>query len=379
MIASNERPIRVAQVVHGLVVGGIETWLVNVLKTIDRNRFQVDFITSRPEACYYDDTVRALGANLIHCPSPRKPWIYGPALRKILKDGQYDAVHAHVDHYGGFIMRVARNAGVKVRIAHSHSDTSRKQSQANLWRQFYLKSTKRWIRTSATQGLAVSDLAGRSLFPTWGNDQRWNTLYCGIDTEAFHQTVNRDAIRKKFGLPEDAIVLGHLGGFREPKNHVFLVEIAKAMRSIDSRAHLLLVGDGPLREDIQQLVDQANLQQHVTFAGLVDDATEVLRGAMDVFVFPSLWEGLPLAVVESQAAGMPSVISDVISSEVTLIPSLVNRLALTDSAQHWAETAITAAKAPPSLPSDEALRQIESSRFNLANAVRTLEALYAGD
>ena len=378
MIASNDKRIRVVQVVHGLVVGGIESWLVNVLQRIDRDRFQVDFITSRPEPCYYDDEVRALGAQIHFCPSPRKPWIYGPAFRKIIKQGGYSVVHAHVDHYSGFVMRLAKSVGVKTRITHSHSNTTRNQAKAGMFRRIYLGSAKRWIRTSATVGLAVSDVAGASLFPRWGNDDRWDVLHCGINTAGFHHPVDRSALRQHYGIPEDAFVFGHIGGFREPKNHRFLVEIAAALKKRDPSIRMLLVGDGPLRPEIEAQVRGAGVEEQVVFTGIVRDVTTVLRGAMDAFVFPSLWEGAPLAVLEAQATGIPTLMSTAVTNEIAHIPSLVQQKSLDDSADDWADALMTMAQRPREFTPAEALARIEASRFNVDNAVRKLEALYAG-
>lgn len=376
-MSDRKKQIRVLQVVHGLVTGGIETWLVNVLKAIDRDRFQIDFVTSTREACFYDDCVRSLGSRIHFCPSPKRPWVYAPALKRIIREGPYDVVHTHLDHYGGFVLRVAKAAGVAKRIAHSHSDTSGKQAKAGMVRRLYLRSTKRWLKRCATMGLAVSDKAGASLFPNWGRDDRWRVVYCGIATDTFHSPQDRRAARADYGLPHDGIVLGHVGGFREAKNHRFLVEIAAAALRRDPRVRLILVGDGPLRPEIEEHVHSLGVEKQVVLTGVLPDPKEVLRDIVDVFVFPSLWEGLPLAIVEAQAAGVPSVISDRISDEVDLVKRLIKRLPVSRSAEDWAAAAIAAAsdRSPPG----EALAEIESSAFNIRNSVQSLEEIYAAN
>ncbi len=378
MIAEGNRPIRVAQVVAGMVPAGLETWLMHVLRHIDRRRFQVDFVTNLDEPCFYDDEILSLGSRILRCPSPKRPWSYARALLRTLRRyGPYDVVHSHLHHYSGFVLGVARYAGVPVRIAHSHSDTSAKQAKAGYWRRLYLNRTERWIERYATSGLSVSPGAGAALFSTWNADPRWRVLYCGIDTEAFRSPVDKQAVRQQLGLPPHALVLGHVGTFREPKNHSFLVEVAAAVMAREPRARLVLVSDGPLRPAIERKVRQLGVADRVVFAGRVEDATTVLRAAMDVFVFPSLWEGLPLAVVEAQAAGIPSVLSDVITSEVIIAKPMVEQLSLSAPVQRWAETVLRLAFQTPQSVRRAALAQVESSHFNIRSCVRTLEEVYA--
>lgn len=374
-MATATRPIRVLQVIHGLVPGGIETWLVNVLRVIDRQKFQVDFVTSAGKPCFYDDAVRELGSKIHFVRAPRKPWIYASDLYRTIRREGYDVVHAHLDHYAGFVLQIAQKAGVPIRIAHSHSDTSRKQAQAGNVRRMYLKGMKRWIKRAATSGLAVSDLAGESLFPDWGCDRRWQVMYCGIDTNTFRATRNRDA-RAKLGIGEDAIVLGHVGGFREPKNHTFLIDIMAAAVRQNPQLRLVLVGDGPLRPEIEAKIRGLGLQGKVILTGYQPDPKEFMRDVFDVFVFPSLWEGLPLAVVEAQAAGIPCVISDRISTEVDLIRPLMTRRSLEQSADDWGQAIIAAVTRQ--LPAGcRPLAEIEASKFSMRASVDSLQEVYA--
>ncbi len=376
MVHSAKR-VRVLQVIHGLVPGGIETWLVNVLRSIDRDRFQIDFVTSTEKPCFYDDAVRELGAKIHFCPAPKSPWVYAPALHRTIRREKYDVVHAHLDHYGGFVLRVAQAAGVPIRIAHSHSDTSRKQAQAGAARKIYLWAMKRWLKRSATLGLAVSEVAGKSLFPQWGQDLRWKVLHCGVDTQIFHERPTED-VRAQFGIPPDAIVLGHVGGFREPKNHRFLIEIAAQALRQNPKVRLLLVGDGPLRPAIQEQVQGLGLEHQVIFTGYYPDSRIPLRDVFDVFLFPSLWEGLPLAVVEAQAAGVPCVLSDRISTEVDVVTPLITRISLDQTAEQWAKAVLGAAAT--NLPADyDPLAEVETSGFGMRDSVKALQDIYAAN
>jgi glycosyltransferase involved in cell wall biosynthesis len=239
----------------------------------------------------------------------------------------------------------------------------------------YLRGMKRWIKRSATMGLAVSDVAGESLFPDWGRDQRWQVLYCGIDTSTFGSERQRQA-REKWKIGDDAVVLGHVGGFREPKNHTFLIDIMAAVLRQNPQFRLVLVGDGPLRPTIEEKVQQLGLQGQIVLTGYQSDPKEFMRDVFDVFVFPSLWEGLPLAVVEAQAAGLPCVLSDRITTEVDLIQTLITRRSLDQSAEAWAEAVVSAAA--KRLPADRnPLAEIEAGKFSMRASVASLQEIYA--
>ncbi|NUQ63585.1 MAG: glycosyltransferase [Pirellulales bacterium] len=378
MIAENPKPIRIAQVVSGMVPAGLETWLMRVLRRIDRRRFRFDFITNVDQPCFFDEEILSLGSRVLRCPSPKRPWAYRRALFHTLREqGPYDVVHSHLHHYSGFVLRVARQAGVRVRIAHCHSDTSAAQARANLLRRLYLRTTERWIDRCATHGLAVSPAAGSALFPKWNSDPRWRVLYCGVETDLFHSAADKEATRRELGLPPESLVIGHVGTFREPKNHRFLVKVAATVMAREPRARLLLVSDGPLRAEIEAQVRRLGIADRVVFTGVVHDAVPLVRAAMDVFLFPSLWEGLPVSVIEAQAAGVPCVLSDVITSDVIVVPALVERLPLAAPIAQWADAVLAKATHTPPAVRRQALSAVESSPFDIRSSVRDLEQIYA--
>lgn len=368
-------PVRILHVVGALNRGGVETWLMHVLRHIDRDRFRFDFLTHTEQPAAYDDEARALGARLIPCLRPARPLAYGRNFKRILREhGPYDVLHSHVHHFSGYTLRLAAQAGVPLRIAHSHSDTAAHESQARPARRAYLALMERWVRQHATAGLAASGQAAAALYgPDWQRDPRYRLLYCGIDPAPFHAPADRAACRAEFGLAADALVIGHVGSFKPVKNHAFLVEIAAEVVRREPRARFLLVGDGPLRPDIERRVQAAGLSDYVVFAGLRGDVPRLLRGALDVFLLPSLYEGLPVAGLEAQAAGLPLVLSDTITAEADVIPELVRHLALAAPAPAWAG-ALLAAR--PAVTAADALAQIENSRFTIAHSVRELEELY---
>lgn len=375
----DDRPIRILHVVGSLNRGGIETWLLHVLRFIDRDRFRFDFVVhTMPPGALLDD-VLALGANVYPCLEPSHPFGYERQLRCILRDhGPYDVVHSHVHHYSGNVVRIAQRAGVPVRIVHSHSDTSRVQRAANRPRRVYHRVMKTWIHRHATIGLSGGELSGQALFGSrWGVDARYCNLYYGIDLAPFRSPVDREAVRHELGIPEDAFVVGHVGSFRTPKNHSFLVDVAAELVRLDPRLCLLLIGDGPLRPAIEAQVATAGLGQSVRFLGVRPDVPRLLRGALDAFVLPSLYEGLPMVGLEAQAAGLPCVIADVITREVDVAPESIHRLSLDQSARVWAETLVGCRETDIAAQSRATVAKIAGGPFDICRGVRTLEQIYA--
>jgi len=371
-------PLRILHVVGALNRGGVETWLMHVLRHIDRSRFHFDFLVHTAQPAAYDDEARALGARIIPCLSPAQPLQYGRRFKRILREyGPYDVVHSHVHHFSGYTLRLAAQAGVPVRIAHSHSDTAAVERAASPARRAYLALMERWVQHCATTGLAASARAAAALFgPAWEQNQRLRLLYYGIDLAPFRAPVDPAACRAELGLPPDALVIGHVGSFLPVKNHAFLVELAAEVVRREPRARFLFIGGGPLRPDIERQVQATGLSDHVICAGLRPDVPRLLRGALNLFVMPSHYEGLPIASLEAQAAGLPVILSDVITTEADVIPELVQHLSLTAPLAVWADAVLAALAQRPSITSAEALAQIATSPFTIERSVAELERLY---
>lgn len=377
-MSRSESLIRILHVLGGMVRGGVETWLMHILRHIDRKHFCMDFLVHTTQPCAYDDEIRALGSQIIPCLDPPRPWLYAHNFKRVLREhGPYDVVHSHVHHYSGYVLRLAQQAGVPVRMAHSHNDTSQVEAWAGLFRRGYLTLMKRWIAQHATVGLAASRLAAADLFgPAWEADPRWQILYYGIDLTPFQGHIDPAAVRAELNIPAEVFVMGHVGRFAEQKNHAFLVDIVIEVAKREPRTRLLVVGDGSLRPAIEQKVAQADLTDRVVFAGLRADAPRLMRGVMDVFVLPSFYEGLPMVGIEAQAAGLPVIFSDAITEEVDRVRPLVQRLSLSQPASVWAEVILAVRDAAPAITQQEALAVIEKSSFNIQTSVKSLAEVY---
>lgn len=378
MSDATNRRIRILHVVGGMNRGGVETWLMHLLRHIDRQRFQMDFLVHTSYPCAYDNEIAALGSKIIPCLHPSRPWRYARNLMRILKGhGPYDVVHSHVHHFSGFVLHLAKRAGIPVRVAHSHNDTSSVDGYAGFARLLYLQFMKRLLRANATVGLASSRKAAAALYgPNWQSDSRWRILYCSIDLDPFREQVDTVQVRAEFGIPLEACVIGHVGRFHEQKNHRFLAEIAAEMAKREPLMRLLLIGDGPLRPTIEQKIAQLGLSNKVIFAGIRSDIPRLMLGAMDVFVMPSFYEGLPVVGIEAQAAGLPMLVSDTITDELPAVGQTVHRLSLNAPPSVWADRALRLYYLEKNR--SEALRKIDASRFSITRSVSDVERCYYG-
>lgn len=376
--SSNHHPIRILHVVGGMNRGGIETWLIHILRHIDRDRFQIDFLVHINQSGTYDEEIRRLGSQIILCPHISLPWLYARNFKRILREyGPYDIVHSHLHHFSGYILRLAKQEGVPTRIAHSHSDTSLKQAKAGVYRRLYLMLMRKWVSNYATVGLAASSKAAVDLFGFyWQTNPRWQTLYCGIDLTLFQNPVSPADVRAELGIPTNAFVIGHVGRFAEPKNHLFLLEIAAEIAKIEPNMYLLIVGDGALRPQIEQKVVELGLNKRVILTGDRHDVPRLMLGAIDIFLFPSIYEGLPLVLMEVQAAGIPCVLSDVVSQEAQIIKPLIHTMSLSEPPIKWAEVILSIRFSQFKIPQMEALNRVKESKFNILNSVKNLENVY---
>jgi glycosyltransferase involved in cell wall biosynthesis len=280
-----------------------------------------------------------------------------------------------VHHFTGYALTLAATMRVPVRIAHSHNDTRANDRTPSLLRRFYLSGTEALIRHFATKRIAVSKYAAQSLFPGLSeSDEGWRLCPLGIDLSPFALEVDRAEVRTGLGIQQEAFVVGHTGRFVDQKNHRFFVDIAEDVIKLEPNAIFLLVGDGPLKAGIEALVCERGLSKHFIFAGIRSDVPSLLKGAMDCFLFPSIYEGLPLALLEAEAAGLRCFVSDSVSDEGDMSEEVVNRLSLTLSPGIWAARLLQARSQPHRLPMPDAwieARSIEASAARIESLYRS--------
>jgi glycosyltransferase involved in cell wall biosynthesis len=351
-------------------------WLLNVLRHIDRDRFQLDFCTFGSQPGLHAGEAEKLGSKILRCPKGSNPWEFRSRFRRVLREGGYDVVHSHVHLFSGAILRWANAEDVPVRIAHSH--TSRDDKPNTLARRCYRRLMRSWIDRYATHGLAASQPVAAQLFgEDWRTDKRFQVLHCGIDLHPFEGPITRAEVRAELGIPADATVVGHVGRFVPAKNHHFLLEIAREISTKRPDIHFLLVGDGPLRAEIEARAAAMGFNGNMHFAGNRNDVPRLMRGGMDVFVFPSLWEGLPVTLIEAQAAGLPCVVSDMVTDEASVLPGKSTRLSPSAKSGEWAASALDSLNRGK-LKEESTALAIGRTDFSVDRSASFLSELYVG-
>lgn len=325
--------IRILHVLGCLDRGGAESMVMNLYRTIDREKVQFDFIVHTKKTCAFDAEVYALGGKIFRIPRYKvsNHVTYTKQWNLFFKNHpEYSIVHGHVRSTAAIYLNIAKKYGL-ITIAHSHSTSSGSGFPS------IAKDILQYpIRFTADYLFACSRAAGKWLFGEKACQK--NNFYIfnnAIDAKQFaYDTEMRTRKRKELKL-EGKLVVGHVGRFHPSKNHEFLINIFKVIHEKNKNAVLLLVGDGELRNAIQKKVNALGIADSVIFAGVCSDVHELFQ-AMDVFVFPSSYEGLAIVVIEAQAAGLNSFVSDNVPEDVG-ISELVHFIAHQKDEQYWAE------------------------------------------
>ena len=357
-------PIRILHIVTYMGRGGLETFLMNCFRHIDREKVQFDFLVHREFRADYDDEIEALGGRIYRLPRLNP---FSPAYHKALMDffghhPEYKIVHSHLDCMSAIPLAAAKKCGVPVRIAHSHNSNQDKNLKYILKRYYMTK-----IPGVATHFFACSKMAGDFMFP----GQNVFLVNNGIETERFaFDPCIRKEVRIELDLA-DRLVIGHVGRFMPQKNHTFLIDIFEQVYEQNRNARLLLVGEGPLEEQIRQKVASRGLTDAVIFLGVRADVHRILQ-AMDVFVLPSLYEGLGIAAVEAQASGAWCVLSDCVP-EVCKMTENVEFVSLSKSAEGWADIIL---KGNPKCRTGHQ-KELTAAGYDISTTARWLQEFYA--
>jgi glycosyltransferase involved in cell wall biosynthesis len=324
-------PLRILHVVVNMNRGGAETLIMNLYRNIDRSKVQFDFLTCKEGV--FDSEIIEMGGKVHKIPyiSDVGHFNYLNELKKFfLSNNQYKIVHSHMDKISGLVLVTARKAGIPVRISHSHST----RSEGGFSVKCYKWYAGKFLLPNATDLLACSNKAAKWLFRN--SAKQVLILKNGIECERFRFSPNiRNKVREKLKITDDCLVIGHVGRFSHPKNHQFLIEIFNEVIKVRQDSKLILVGDGPLLSHVKNKVTEYNLTDKVEFLGVRGDVDQLLQ-AFDLFLFPSLYEGLPVTLIEAQGAGLPCLIADSITQEVDMGLNLVEFFPLSNK-EVWIE------------------------------------------
>lgn len=364
--------IRVLQIA-GLNRGGLETFIMNVYRKIDRSKIQFDFLTHIPNGDYAKEII-ALGGNIYYIPPRNKGFrSYYKALDIFFAENayKYQAVHMHVSSLSlASALYYPKKYGIKTRILHSHNSSI----SANHIHYLFHWVTKPFVKDLATHYFGCSDKALDWLYNYTGIRNKAVMINNGIDVNIFkYDQEHRRDIRKELNL-DGFNVLGHVGRFSKVKNHQFLLSIFKAYLRIHPKSKLLLVGEGELLDSIKAKALKLEIIDNICFMGIRSDIPDLLQ-AMDIFIMPSLFEGLPVSLIEAQAAGLPILATDVISHD-TAITSNFHCKSLTQPAEEWAKDINYILS---DFTRKDTTDEVKKHGFDINETVKFLEKIYCNE
>lgn len=328
-------PVRILEVVNAMDRAGLETMIMNYYREFDRDRIQLDFLTHRDWRGDYDDEIESLGGRIFRAPRlyPQHWPSYRRFMRRFFAEHRYPVIHSHIDSMSAFPLAMAKECGVPVRIAHSHSESIDRDAKLPI-----KIVARRKLPGVATHYWACSESAGEFLFGE-ENLAKVRVVRNAVDLESYRFDADaRESVRRELGIADRQLVIGHVGRLSKVKNHPHLVHLLAELRARGVDAVLVLCGDGELRGDLQNMVGKSGLDGSVRFLGVRDDVPRIVN-SFDVFVFPSLYEGISLALIEAQANGLPVLASDAVSGESLLLPS-AESMRLGSPIGDWADAVI---------------------------------------
>ena len=322
-----DKPVRILHVLQRMEAGGTQALLMNMYRRIDRTKLQFDFLVEYPDRQFYDDEIEQLGGHVYHTNVRNNANIlaFTGVLRHLIEEYGYRIVHMHTYSIGYFCLREAERCGVPVRIAHSHNNQTTKGL-------LYVPKLimQKLYTIHANRFMACSEDAGRYLF----GDRRFMVVKNAIDVDSFRYSDSaRCEARAELGIPDDDFVVGNVGRLCEQKNQLFLLGVVQKLKASVPSARLLIVGSGPLKEEILSCARRLGIDDSVMILENRHDMTKIYQ-AMDVFAFPSLFEGLGIAAIEAQAAGLPTLCSDGVAEDADASPSF-HRLPANATEDDW--------------------------------------------
>lgn len=363
------RKINVLQVLGKLNIGGAETLVMNIYRNIDRSKFNFDFVKHTTDKCSYDSEIIALGGKIYSIPRYKlyNHFQYKKAWNKFFQEhNNCDIVHCHVRSTACIILKIAKKYGIYT-IAHSHSTSSGEGFGTNIKRIFQFK-----IRHIANYFLGCSKEANEWLFgKKVANSNKCKVLHNGIDIEKFAYNANaRNKIRNELKIRDNEILIGHVGRFGKQKNHKFLVDVFyEYYKNINKNSKLLLIGNGELKEKIRSKIKNLDLESQVVIMSSTNSIQDYYS-AMDIFVFPSLHEGLGMVVVEAQVSGLNCYLSTRVPQEVKITDN-IQFISLNKNEKYWSKSIIK-----QDINREETYKKALNTDYDIKKVAKTLEDIY---
>lgn len=371
MGVKNDEKIRVAQIMGKLWAGGVENVVFNYYRQMDKSKVEFDFYIDDDSTVEPPEDLLDMGAHFYKIPRYQNLPQYLKTLNKYFKENNYNVVHSHINTLSVFPLFVAWRAKVPIRIAHNHSILGGKEYKRNILKLFL----RMFAKIFSTDYFSCSEEAGKWMFG--GRAFKKGKVFVVKNAIEFSKFRVSDKIRQqyktKLGI-KDNFVICHVGRFTYAKNHKFLLEIFDQFLNINGHAVLLLVGDGELHDDIVNEIDKLELQEHVILTGKVSNP-EKYYSLANIVLIPSFYEGLSLATVESQIAGVPVIVSEAIPDEA-IISDSVMKMSLSEPAEKWAQNALRFSNRKVKLNDESELYNIKISAPKLTEWYQERVRLY---
>ncbi len=321
--------IRVLQIIGSMDRAGAETVVMNLYRKLDKTKYQFDFVYFKNKKCDYDEEILSLGGRIFIIDKKSAFSRTFSIYRLIRRESTHSIIHSHTLFSSAFHIVAAYFAGVKKRIVHSHSTGSKSKGFFN--EKIYFPFARILIKKYATDFLACGKEAGNFLFSSVDRE-KVHDFPNAIDISTFLQKKgDRNYIRRLLGISANSVILIQVGRLFRVKNHEFSINFAKFLRAKKQNFHFVFVGGGEMHEELEQMAKDLGVDENISFLGVRSDIPELLGGS-DVMFMPSLHEGFPVVLVESQVIGTPALISDRISQEVDLD---VNKVRFVDLNSHF--------------------------------------------
>lgn len=362
---------RILHIVAGMNCGGIEGTIMNLYRNIDKENIAFDFLVTTKNEAVFDKEIESYGGIIYHVAGRREGILKNKKELDTFfkKHREYTIVHMHSSSLSYIEpLKAAKRYGIKTRIITAHS-TKCSGSKIHL---LLHKLHQQGIKQIATHYFICSYSAGKWLYGTKVPEKNWELLRNGIDcNEYVFDPVKRQQIRKQLGLADYTKAIVNVGRFSPVKNHQFIIAIFKEFVKLEPNSKLFLVGGGLEEENVKQLVKEEGLSKDVVLTGMRKDIPDFLQ-AMDSFLMPSLYEGLPRVIVEAQGSGLPCLISDVVTREVALT-DLVEFMSLDETAFDWAQKLN---KIMYSAKRSDTRKQIINAGYDIKTIAENLQEFY---
>ena len=358
----------VLHVVGEMNYGGTEAFLMNLLRSVDRGKYQFDFVEQTPKSCAHDEEILALGSRIFRCPhiSLTSLGVYRKWWRDFFaQHPEYQIIHGHSRGSAPIYMDEAHRAN-RIVIAHCHSNSHGRGFKGAVRYIWQLP-----LRRLGDYNFACSHDSGISQY---GKNASFTVIKNGIQADRFSwNPEERELVRRTFGIRDEEIVIGNVARFESPKNHVYLIKIFYEIFKLDSRARLMLIGTGTQESYVRQTIRQYGLDDRVLFLGNRDDVYRYYQ-AMDAFVLPSLFEGLGIVNLEAQASGLQCFASSKVVAPESKVSELMHFISLEESPRIWADTILNCLSNQSSRTSH--VQDVRDAGFDIEDTARFLCDFY---